>query len=739
MDQARPVQLGNKVVGSRVSFNLDGFRDRKSYREEIGRVLASHQARLLTLVGRRGIGKSALAARVLAGLEKDVWPHTDERLPVAGLAYISVRRDGFSLETIYFNCTRLFTADTAARLRTYWSHLPGTIEKLQRLFDEMAGAVYIVLLDNLEDVLTDEGRPASTDLSEFLDALFRSDAHPRVLVTSRIPLRLESGLQRNNLIMSLDDGLPTDEAVEFMRELDPNATLGIRDASEQKLAAAAEKLHGVPRAMELVVGALEHDYLTLPSFDELVNNFAERPDIVAGLVHDQHETLNDDETLVLMTLSARRRPTSTETVEWTLKPFAPHLDVPPVLSALARRHLVSFDRRERVWELHPLDSDLLDARLRGDPELHNKVHRRIAEWHSARQVKPSEWTSPEDLNAHRREFDHRIRAGDLSEGTSILARVWQFLVWHGSVRSVSQMVDDLGPIAARERVVLPAAAFVRLIEGPESECIALLEPLRAELEVEESREAAQALMALGDVYRRMYRLAEAAVVLRVAATKFGRLGDVRWRFHTLLVLGLAHASGGEVAEAGDISETIGSELELNNDESLGRLHDLREMVAIAGEQWAEAYEHGASAAAHYERAGVLEALGYVYNGMGLARLGEGAFDDAIYWFTRGSQEGGIAIGDSRIEGLCLLNLACAHLSERDYDAAAVAAGSARRAFAVYGSEEAELAELALNASIAGSSGDDRAVRQHVQTLVRSRPPNVDLYPAQVLETNCLAK
>jgi predicted ribonuclease YlaK len=54
-----------RTVGIPVTYGLEKFRNRDGERETLAQLLADPGIRMVTIVGRRGIGKSALATKVL--------------------------------------------------------------------------------------------------------------------------------------------------------------------------------------------------------------------------------------------------------------------------------------------------------------------------------------------------------------------------------------------------------------------------------------------------------------------------------------------------------------------------------------------------------------------------------------------------------------------------------------------------------------------------------------------------
>jgi hypothetical protein len=121
-------------VGAPVSYGLDVFKDRERERERLGQLLAEPGTRLITIVGRRGIGKSALAAKVLHDIEHAPRPPSW----LAGVVNTSTRTSGISLERIYLDCARLLGSDDGRRLLDVWTGRQDTAGKVETLLTRLA-------------------------------------------------------------------------------------------------------------------------------------------------------------------------------------------------------------------------------------------------------------------------------------------------------------------------------------------------------------------------------------------------------------------------------------------------------------------------------------------------------------------------------------------------------------------------------------------------------------------------
>ena len=127
-----------RVVGERPSALIDHFKDRETQRNEISRLLANPSTRIVSVIGRGGMGKSALASKILAEMERNRWSHTQEEIPVDGIVYLSTRTNGINLGRLFEDCALMLGGDQSRRLKKVWESRHLTVrDKVEHLLDEM--------------------------------------------------------------------------------------------------------------------------------------------------------------------------------------------------------------------------------------------------------------------------------------------------------------------------------------------------------------------------------------------------------------------------------------------------------------------------------------------------------------------------------------------------------------------------------------------------------------------------
>lgn len=685
-----------RVVGVPVAYGIELFKNRTSERDAIARHLSDPAIRMVTITGPRGIGKSALAAKVMDLLDRGAWPGTAQGPLPSGLVNLSTRTSGISLERLYFDCARLLGPERLAELRAAWAAGGTPQDRLSELHAALGERLVVILMDNLEDLLDDDGSVADEELAVILDWLFRVRSTPRLLVTSQVPVRLAPELRRFAAHVELSEGLGPTEAAALLRELDRDGSLGIAELSDDELLHAAVHVHGVPRALELLIGALADDTVLLPSLQDVLKDFTRRHDVVADLAQDRYKRLDERAHAVLGVLAALRTPVRQGALEEIVAGLDPQLPAALVLTSLVRRHLVSVDRAHRTFALHPLDAEIAYGRMpRQGPHRRQAVERRIADWYGRLARPRGEWRTLEDIEPNRRRFDHLVRAGDHDDAARVLGEISEWLVWHGSVLAAVSMHLAVEGRIQDERVRLAHAVaygHARLSAGPMEQAVRLFGEAVLLAERLDDRPALQnALFGLGDAHRQLGDQGATIAPLTRAAELARELGDTEREVHALLSLSLAHSylGDGESALAGAerLTQLASAEGDLL---TKARAGNARTIALLTLGRWQETADAGAETARAYRAADSREAIAYALNAQGIALLALDAPARAAAVLEEARHEASL-MENPRAEGVCLLNLAWAYWCDGRTEDAAATADRASAALDIAGAGQAAAA------------------------------------------------
>ncbi|MET9886432.1 tetratricopeptide repeat-containing serine protease family protein [Streptomyces sp. NPDC006430] len=727
---AQPPHTGSRVIGLPVTHGLELFKDRIEVRETIGRYLSDPGIRMVTVTGRRGMGKSAVAAKVMEMLEQGEWPGRAQAALPSGLVNLSTRTSGVSLERIYFDCARALGPAHEARLLALWATNRPVQDKIGELFAAMGDRLFIILVDNLEDHLQDDGRLEDEELVTFFDCLFRARSTPRLLVTSQLPLRLAPELRRFAAEVELSDGLPLAESVALLRELDQDGSLGVAGLSEEQLLQAAVHVHGVPRALELLVGAMAEDTLMLPTLQDVLQDFTLRGDVVAGLAQDRYRRLGPEGRTVLNVLAVLRTPAPREAIEWITRALDPALDVVSALSQLLRMRMLSVDRASRSYALHPMDTDLAYGALPEEGVLGRRsLEQRAADWYAHVAPPRADWRGLDDVQAYRREFDHRVRAGDVDGAALVLGTIGEWMVWHGSVLAAISMHLKVEGRVGDERARLAhliSFGHARLSGGPLPHARELFTRAAELAERLGDRRALQnAMFGLGDAYRQLGRVEDATDPLARAGALAHENGDAEAEAHAVLSLSIAHSSLGE-GEAALAGADRLAELAVASGDRLteARSWNARFTALLSMGRWEETIAAGDEAVRAYREAGIKEATGGALNAKGLSLLALGRTEEALMSLEAALREAS-EMENPRTEGMFLHNTAWAHWTAGRYGRAADTAERAAASLQRAGAAEAAAAQALAEAARARAQPDLRAAADALSRAAASPGRNAE--------------
>jgi hypothetical protein len=146
------------------------FIDRVDERETLRGFLDRDDVRLVKVVGRGGMGKSALVCCVLGELEERLVSRSAGDAELAeGIVYLSGRSTGLSLERIHADASRLLAQEEAERLAEAWASRDATVEqKVDTLLAVLRSGRYVVLLDAIDVVVDDDPKIPEASLPAFL-------------------------------------------------------------------------------------------------------------------------------------------------------------------------------------------------------------------------------------------------------------------------------------------------------------------------------------------------------------------------------------------------------------------------------------------------------------------------------------------------------------------------------------------------------------------------------------------
>jgi len=424
-DKARREMRDRQRVVNLRPLDVTHFKDRFREIQVLCDHLADASVRLVSVVGRGGMGKTALVSKVLADLERGVLPLPGEEreLAIDGILYLSARSTGLGLERIYADVERMLGEPAASKLAVRWAGDAPLAAKVEYLLETMRDGLYLILLDMLEDYLTEDGAITEEGLRLFVERCLTQPGGARLIVTSREEVKVAAAALPGARNIPLREGLPEDEAVALLRDLDPQGTLGLRDAPEDDLCRAVRLTRGIPRALEIMAGILHQDP-TASLSRLLADEAAFGAEVVERLVATGYQRLENEEQRIMETLAVFDRPVDETAIVYLLHPWFPGLDVRAGLRRLVSSYFASASRVTSEYSFHPLDREYAYRQLPEDEgaDTYNRrsLELRAADFYAGLRKPESAWKTIDDLAPQLAEFEHRVRAGDYDDACRVL-------------------------------------------------------------------------------------------------------------------------------------------------------------------------------------------------------------------------------------------------------------------------------------------------------------------------------
>src|SRR5207302_262199 len=320
------------------------FYDREQELATREQWMVQERCRVVSVLGMGGIGKSALAVRVMhrvaAHFEVVLWRSL---------------RDAPSCEVLLEECLQVLAPQPLPEL-------PDSLDgRLSLLMEHLRDQRALLVLDNLETLLVEgEGpgrmRPGYEGYGQLLRQVGETGHQSCLLLTSRekpadlVPLE---GSRRPVRALRLD-GLETDASEQLLAEKE---VVGI----PQDRARLVEMYAGNPLALHIVAETI------VELFGGEIAPFLEQGEVIVGsvreLLSEQFDRLSTVEQTVLLWLAILREPVSIREVLALLGTSIPRGQVLEALEALRRRSLIERGKQRGSFTLQSVVLEYATGRL----------------------------------------------------------------------------------------------------------------------------------------------------------------------------------------------------------------------------------------------------------------------------------------------------------------------------------------------------------------------------------------
>jgi tetratricopeptide (TPR) repeat protein len=572
--ERHPPQSVGSIIGTRFlnpppTIAPSYFQDRHVETKLIGAFLKDEARRLMTVIGRAGIGKTATVCRVLKAMEGGLLPDDLGPIDVDGIIYLSaIGSRRVNAPNLYEDLLKLLPERTARPVEAVVRDSKTTTEVKMRALLEVFPAwrtLVLVLLDNFEDVIDSVTHDLiDAELEEALRALVELPHHRvKVILTTRIAPRALNLVQPSRQMrVELDGGLESPFAENILREMDADGKLGLKSASDEQLALARERARGFPRALEAFFAILSADRDT--SLEDLLSgtSTALPENVTEALVGEAFSRLDLTQQRVMQGLAVYGRPVPPAAVDYLLQPHQPGVDSAPVLRRLVNMH---FARKEAGrFYLHPVDRKYALARLapgeisdrNADPPIFTLygLHHRAADYFKQTRLPRENWKTIEDLAPQMAEFDLRCEGQDYRVAAEVLSEfsVDYLMLWGWNRRVVElneRLIENLDDDCL-ESIILSTQGRAYLNLGQAKRAIRYHEQALAIIrKIGDRRGEGATFGNLGHCYSDLGQTACAIECLEQALDICRQVGDRRGEGVVLGNLGRCYYALGQVARA----------------------------------------------------------------------------------------------------------------------------------------------------------------------------------------------
>ena len=440
------------------------FQDRREQTRQVVEFLRGTK-RMLFVMGRGGMGKTAMVCRTLKGAADGALPDALGSLALDGMLCLSATGSLGGSEARRINALNLLHGLCDLLAPSQSEHAREALDnphtdfqaKTEALLAAFPAGRTVVLLDNFEDLIDDRRKCIRDDYAELrqvLRAVLGAAAHAvKVIITTRLmPADLTSVQPARQGVLSLSEGLPSPFAENALREMDSDGMLSLRDAPDELLDLIRRKTWGHPRALEHVVGILRGDPGIRPEDIFADTGELDADQVTYGFAGEAIERLDDSARRVMEALAIYERPVPDVAVDFLLQPYPPAVDSAPILRRLA--YMLMVRRKGRAYDLHPADRAYAMNRIEeGEPSdrlldrpvySRHALYGRAAEYFHQLRKPLKDVRTMDDLSPYLDEFRMRYAGQDYEAAKDVADEIaFEALFTWGQYQA---MVDLYSPL-----------------------------------------------------------------------------------------------------------------------------------------------------------------------------------------------------------------------------------------------------------------------------------------------------
>lgn len=413
-------ELRDRIVPVAFSGSLDHFINRTSELESLKNCIDDDNTRFILLTGPGGYGKSALIEKLICELTNHYCVEDSVfESEIDSIVWVDFRaEEARTIDAIFNLVNKTFPKTKSDDFHNGWNSEPNFSNKLDFLFGRLLSRDRrLIILDNFESILDNTKISEKyNDIEKFINSFLNIDHTSIIIATSRRSLTLspeiegKHGLRKKEIIM--DYGLPTEEAIDLIIDLDSDGQCHIEETGRDTLNHVVKQLNCVPRTLETLIGVLKNDERDISEFYKE----GEFDNLIANPAKELINILKKEQKQIIEVLSIFNKSVKKEAIEF----FYPDLNVNRLLVSLKRCFAVKMNEN-RQYYLHSIIQRIVVNQI-GENDNHSKseLHKKAADWYATQHLDESKWLGYDDVQSVIDEVRHRIQAEEYDKACEVL-------------------------------------------------------------------------------------------------------------------------------------------------------------------------------------------------------------------------------------------------------------------------------------------------------------------------------
>jgi len=433
-----PDKIEIKVIGKKRrnedDFFDERFQDRIEQRAKTNTLLTIDEKILICIYGYPGMGKTTLVEKVLWEIEKGKYPDNVLQNKWDGILYL--QKEELKFDILFDRIKSLSPYEMQQELELVKRACQELDKKIIILLEVLKKERIIILLDGADDLFDENGKfkKECEDFKLFCKLALKNNIASKILITSNKPLEFydefseefdENFINEHTHTEELNEGLPKEFALSYLRALDENGRSGLKNATDDQLSRIAKITYGIPRALQLVHHLLSNKNNTDLNLDNIIDQFYDIEKVVKSFVEISNKKLDAVSKQIVEVLSIFNRPVPKEAIIFVLQNLLDKYLIITAIKNLAVTHLINWHRNEKfecVYSLPPIDQEYsyLHIPITGESYNCKELHSHAANYYEL-LGKEEDWKEIKTIEHPKiYEYEQLVKAKDFDKAASVI-------------------------------------------------------------------------------------------------------------------------------------------------------------------------------------------------------------------------------------------------------------------------------------------------------------------------------